>query len=151
MAQRKTKKREVRSTESPTMGNVLQKSAVGAGISFLVTLLLTLICAFFCSMLSDPSAVTPAVGTGASFLCYLLAGILTARKVPSSILLSGMFSGAILSVLLLVVGLVTGGFSLTPISWLLRLLGVGFSVTGAYLASGHRASSHRTKRHSHGR
>ncbi len=151
MAHKKTSKREGRSAEPSSAGTVLRQSATGAGISFLLTLLLTLICALLCSMLPDPATAATATGAGASFFCYLLAGILSLRNKQSSVLLSGMLSGGILTVLLLLAGLVGGGVSLKPMSWLLRFIGIGFSVMGAYLSGTRSSSRKRRSARSHGR
>ena len=150
MARTKSKKTERASSESPAAALFLG-SCVGAGIAFLLSLLLSLLSSMICISLSDPLAPARVIGMGIAFLCYLIAGILSKKRSDASSLPAGLCSGCFFSLCLLLSGWLLSGSAPTAIGWLRMLLGVGFSILGACLFGKSPQVSRRKRRKGHGR
>lgn len=152
MEHKKRKPTSKRSNDTSSPLFLLRQGLFAALTSLLILLPLTLVCAWICYRTGDPLALTSAVGTGLGFTAYLLAGILCARKLPDTPMITALTAALILSLLFFLGGWLFEDESSSFLkSCLLKLLGAGFSVIGAYLASLRKKSSRRGKRRSHGR
>ncbi len=129
---------------------LLRSAAEGVGISLLAGALGLLLCTLICLRLTDPAAPISAMGTALGFSVFFLSGLIAVRKNRGSVLLSGLCSGGLLSLLLWPLRLLLSGESSlsSGAAWLLRILAVLFALFGAYL--GHIRIGWAKKPRSHG-
>ncbi len=149
----KNKKRNAarrRSGDSSAPLSLLRQSVLATLTALLLSIPVSFLAALICYKTGDPLSLVPSVGTALCFLAYLLSGILAALKTPDAPIPSGILSGIALSLLLLFGGMLLGGSSLA-LGLLLKLIGIVFSIVGAYLTALRKRSHRRAKRHSHGR
>ncbi len=134
-----------------TLPQILTGALRGAGMALLLGLCPILPLAGICLQADDPTAPLATLGVILCYAVFFLGGILTVRRNRGAVLLSGLLSGGILSLILMLARLVMQGPSaFSPVGGvLLRVLALAFSLFGAYLGRIRIASSKRGHGHKH--
>lgn len=121
--------------ENDLFSTLLRHAAIGTGISLLCGVLLILVGSIVAWRSEDPLTMILPFGLGTLYLSALLGGIVTIRLHGEKALLCGTLCGLLLFVLFWIISLFFQGeasFSV-PLSLLLRILSIVFSIIGAFL------------------
>ena len=111
---------------------ILTSLPLVCGLTAAIGVLLTLLGAAILLYTPDPVALIPVVSRLSVCLSSLLGGILAARKTPATPLASGLTAGAVMALLLAVLGMCWGEGTLW--AWVTRLGSLPLHLLGAYLA-----------------